>query len=187
MRRPVAIAASGLLVALVLSACVPGPEPAEKPTFPATPVSPGPLEPITAPEVLELCPDVTAEHLDGFAAPPQAVYACRADDRRPSDGTTTYGPWQSAYRILDPAALLRSYAVPNRQRSTGPCLEYLADPLILWVHAGGRIRAFYAPVDECGFPQEQAATAYQTARRLLIVEVETPAGPLDDRDTPAEH
>ena len=74
----------------------------------------------------------------------------------PSDGVTTYGSWQVAYRIADPHELLEVYAIPNDTRSVGPCPDYLADPLILWVHAQGTVEAIYAPVDECGFPRDDA-------------------------------
>jgi hypothetical protein len=99
---------------------------------------------------------------------------------------TTYGDWQVAYRIVNPHSLLRVYALPNDTRSVGPCPTYVADPLILWVHERGTVVAIYAPVDECGFPRDDAVTAYANADRRVLVEFDQGV-PLDERDTPAEH
>jgi hypothetical protein len=54
------------------------------------------------------------------------------------------------------------------------------------VHERGTVVAIYAPVDECGFPQDDAVTAYATAERHVLVEFDQGV-PLDERDTPAEH
>jgi len=43
------------------------------------------------------------------------------------------------------------------------------------VHTAGTVAAVYAPVDACGFPQEEIADAYQTAEREFVVEVDTGA------------
>ena len=169
-----------------LTGCWPNPKPDPAPSFPAEPQNRAPLDQITEPDVLEYCPDVEAEHFAGFVAPYEFVYACRAGEHRPSDGVTTYGDWQVAYRIMNPHSLLQVYATPNQTRSVGPCPDYLADPLILWVHQLGTVVAIYAPVDECGFPMDEAVTAYANADRHVLVEFDQ-GRPLDERDTPAEH
>jgi hypothetical protein len=185
MRRLVAVLVAGVTVCL-LAGCFPVGDPVPEPVFPAGPVQREPLKPITEEAVLAFCPAMAAEHFGGFTSY-ESVYACRADDRRPSDGTTTYGPWQAVYRVTDPRPLLELYATPDETRIvTGRCPRSVPDPLILWVHSGGTVQAVYAPVDGCGVPQEEVATAYQTARRELLVEVET-GGPVSARDTPAEH
>ncbi len=186
-RRAIAATASLITIAgLGLSACRPAPDPEPESSFPADPQQRLPLDPITEPAVLEYCPAMEAVHFEGFVAPYEFVYACRAGENRASDGVTTYGSWQVAYRIADPHELLEVYASPNATRRVGPCPSYPADPLILWVHGHGTIEAVYAPVDECGFPSDDAVTAYANADRRVIVEFDQGA-PLDERDTPAEH
>ena len=187
-RRRTSIAAACLLatVGVGLTGCWPSQEPVPEPSFPAEPQAREPLDPITEPDVLEYCPSQQAIHLPGFVGPYDFVYACRAGEHRPSDGVTTYGDWQVAYRIVNPHSLLEVYATPNQTRKVGPCPDYLADPLILWVHERGTVVAVYAPVDECGFPQDDAVTAYATADRHVLVEFDQGV-PLDERDTPAEH
>jgi hypothetical protein len=187
-RRWATVAAASLLAmaGLGLTACWPGPEPEPEPSFTAEPQRRVPLDPITEPAVLEYCPAMEAVHFDGFDAPYEFVYACRAGEHRASDGVTSYGAWEAAYRIADPHELLRVYAIPNDARRVGPCPNYLADPLILWVHAQGSVEAIYAPVDECGFPRDDASIAYATADRRVLVEFDQGAR-LDERDTPAEH
>ncbi len=187
-RRWATVAAASLLAlaGLGLSACWPAPLPVPEPSFPAEPQQRVPLHPITEPAVLDFCPAMEAVHFEGFVAPYEFVYACRAGEHRASDGVTTYGAWEVAYRIADPHELLRVYAIPNDARSVGPCPTYVADPLILWVHAKGTVEAIYAPVDECGFPRDDASIAYATAERRVLVEIDQGA-PLDERDTPAEH
>jgi len=184
-RGAATIALACLLVA-GLSGCWPDPpRPHPSPTSLAEPQNREPLDPITEPEVLESCPDVAARHFDGFVSY-EFVYACRAGEHRPSDGVTTYGDWQVAYRIVHPHSVLQVYALPNDARSAGPCPTYLADPLILWVHERGTVVAIYAPVDECGFPRDDAVFAYANADRHVLVEFDQGV-PLDERDTPAEH
>lgn len=186
-RRTAYVTASLLALALAagLTGCWPTPDPVAEPTFPAEPQQLEPLTPITEPAVLAYCPAVNAVHYDGFA-PYEFVYACRADDHRPSDGVTTYGPWEATYRIRDPQTLLAQYATPNGTRRAGPCPARAADPLILWVHARGTVEAIYAPVDECGFPRDEIVTAYANSDRDLLLEFDSGA-PLDAHDTPAEH
>jgi hypothetical protein len=174
------------VVALGLSGCWRAPDPAPSPSFPAEPQAREPLDPITEPEVLAYCPSQQAIHLPGFVGPYDAVYACRAGEHRPSDGVTTYGDWQVAYRIMNPHTLLQVYAAPNDTRSVGPCPDYVADPLILWVHERGTVVAIYAPVDECGFPRDDAVAAYAGAGRHVLVEFDQGV-PLDEQDSPAEH
>ena len=187
-RQLTRVAAACLLAAVAtgLSGCWQNPQPVAESSFSAVPQARHPLDPITEPEVLEFCPNQQADHFPGFVAPYEFVYACRAGEHRPSDGVTTWGSWQVAYRIVDPHPLLEVYSTPNETRSVGPCPDYVADPLILWVHERGTVVAIYAPVDGCGFPQAEAITAYANADRRVLVEFDQGV-PLDERDTPAEH
>lgn len=189
MRRPVAAVVTGLALCLTaagLAGCFPIGEPVVEPTSPGEPLLTRPLVTITEDAVLAYCPDIPAEHFAGFTSY-EAVYLCRADEHRPTDGTSTYGPWQSAYRIMDPRLLLERYASPDAPViDQGACPQGFSDPLILWVHTGGEVHAIYAPVNGCGFPRGEMVDAYQTAERDLLVEVDT-GGPADDHDTPAEH
>jgi hypothetical protein len=116
------------------------------------------------------------------------VYVCRGDEHRATDGVSTYGPWQSVYRIEDARSLLQKYALPdaNRVDTLGACPIGTLDPLIVWVHSEGTIRAVYAPVNGCGYARGEMVDAYQKATRDLVLEVDT-GSPLDDHDTPAEH
>jgi len=170
MRRPVAVVVAGLTLAL--AGCFPAGEPVVESTFPATPLLNRPLVPITADAVLEYCPDTPAEHFEGFTAY-EGVYICRADEHHPTDGVSTYGPWQSAYRVLDPQELLERYSLPDETRIvTGTCPDGDQDPLIVWVHARGTVQAIYAPVNGCGYARGKMVDVYQNAERDLIVEVD---------------
>jgi hypothetical protein len=183
MRGPVALAVTGLALAL-LTGCVPG-DPVPKPTFAAEPVRHEPVVPLSDDGVLAYCPAVPAEHFEGYTDI-QSVYICRADEHRATDGVSTYGPWQSVYRVPDPQALLALYAGPSDTRVVTGCPPGNPDPLIIWVHGAGTVRAVYAPVNGCGFPLGAVEDAYQKAERELVLEADTGA-PLDAHDTPAEH
>lgn len=183
MRSPVALAVTGLVVCL-LAGCAPD-DPLVVPTDPATPLAVLPAQPLTDPRVLAYCPDIPAVHFTGFTAP-EVVYICRADEHRATDGTSTYGPWQAVYRVTDPRKLLVAYARPNANEVDTECPIGTLDPLIVWVHAAGTIRAIYAPVNGCGFARGEMVDAYQKADRELVLEVDGGA-PLDAHDTPAEH
>lgn len=186
MRSPVAFGTGLALCLIALAGCYPTGDPVVEPAFPAEPMLRHPLTPITDAAVLAYCPDIPAQHFEGFTAYEQ-VYICRADEHRPSDGTSTYGPWQSVYSVGDPRGLLGRYAAPNATRIvSGACGQVAPDPLIVWVHRAGEVVAVYAPVDGCGFPRTEVVSAYQDAERELLLEVDS-GGPLDEHDTPAEH
>jgi hypothetical protein len=188
MRGPVAVAVTGLVLCLsatALAGCVPG-DPVSKSTSPAEPLERHTLVPITDETILGYCPDIPAEHFGGFTSY-EVVYICRADEHRATDGTSTYGPWQSAYRVADPRLLLELYALPNADRiDTEACPTGAADPLIVWVHSGGKVHAIYAPVNGCGFARGEMVDVYQKAERDLVDEADTGEA-LDAHDTPAEH
>jgi hypothetical protein len=172
MRRPVAALVTGLV--LCLAGCYPVGDPVVESTFAANPLELRPLVPITAEPVLEYCPDIPAEHFEGFAAH-ETVYICRADEHRATDGTSTYGPWQAVYRVTDPQTLLEGYALPDDTRIVTGCPAGDQDPLIVWVHAGGTISAIYAPVNGCGYARGEMVDLYQHAERDLVVEVDSGA------------
>lgn len=188
MRGPGAGVLTGLALCLAggcLTGCFPVGEPVAQPTGQAEPLTVHADPPLTDETVLGYCPDIPAEHFGGFTSH-EDVYICRGDEHRPTDGTSTYGPWETVYRVRDPRPMLELYALPNDTRIVGDCPAGSDDPLIIWVHAGGVVRAIYAPVNGCGFARGELVDAYQKADRELLVEVDT-GGPLDPHDTPAEH
>jgi hypothetical protein len=155
----IAAIVSAALAACVLSGCVPQ-HPVVQVNDTARPQSVRPEGRFTDPGVLDLCPAIDAVHLDGYPALPEGVYLCAVLD----------GPREVAYRIGNPLEVLAAYSAPDAAVSSDPCPAYLADPLILWIHGGGTIRAVYAPVDGCGFPQQAAHDAYLNADRELVAE-----------------
>jgi hypothetical protein len=158
MRSAGVLAITGVALSL-LTGCV-TPRPVAHLNDPAHPQSVRPEDEFLSPAVQDLCPAIDAVHLDGYSALPEGVYLCAVLD----------GPREVAYRITEPLPVLTAYAAADANRSAEPCLGYLADPLILWIHAGGTVRAVYAPVDGCGFPQDAARDAYLDADRDLVAE-----------------
>lgn len=168
---------SVVLVALSLlagvSACFPT-EPDPRPTIPglATPVRVTPAAALVVPAVLDFCPLEPAVHFDGYLLPVDEVYICRADGSHGSDGVSTFGPWESASRIERPAALMAAYGAADARETETRCIRSFHDPLIVWVHHNGVTTAYYAPVDQCGYPSNAATTAYQKARRTILIDVD---------------
>lgn len=171
--------AAGALALAALTACA-----APVTDTDVTRVSPlftSPVEAITEPTVEAYCPDIRATHLEGVPGPFEQVYICRADDHRQTDGATTYGPWETAYRVVDPADLLAAYRRADAVASTGDSHCWLAvsprqqDPLVIWVHRGDEVATYYAPVDECGLPSDAARDAYEDAAREMLVAVDVGA------------
>jgi hypothetical protein len=186
MRGPVAVAVAGFALCLLgatLAGCFPIGEPVAGPTSPAQPLTVHADPVLTDATVLGYCPDIPAEHFEGFTSY-EAVYICRGDEHRATDGTSTYGPWETVYRVIDPRPMLELYALPDDTRIETDCPAGSDDPLIIWVHAAGAVRAIYAPVNGCGFARGEMVDAYQKVDRELLVEVDT-GGP-DAHDTPAE-
>lgn len=165
------------LLALTLAACAaePGSEPAPDPgdSESAQPGSLRPLMPATHPDVSQYCPDEDAVHLAelGYENPVTqlgAVYTCEVVLAEPEEGDGAGGE-QIAYRLVEPGELLLEYSDENDARTDGACALMLADPLIVWVEDGEDLVPIYAPVDECGFPQEDAAAAFEGAERERLV------------------
>ncbi|MFC5501941.1 hypothetical protein ACFPJ4_06765 [Lysinimonas soli] len=163
-------------VIIALAACFPlEPAPSPSPTRSgaASPAAVAPLAPLVVPAVLNYCPLVDAVHYSGYPLPIDEVYICRADGTHDTDGTTSYGPWESAWRVDHPEGLLLAYRRPDAMKSRTVCSSHpRADPLIVWVHRNGVTTAYYAPVDGCGAPSSAAAAAYAHAQRTLLVEVD---------------
>ena len=185
LARLSAVVAAGVAIA-ALTACVPlggGPSPSPVPTWRALPNSVAPLAPLVVPRVLAYCPLVDAEHDEAYWLPVDKVYICRADGHHDTDGVSTYGPWETAYLIPDPEALLRAYRVPNaRAGDPAQCPHGSQDPLIVWVHHNGVTTAYYAPVDRCGNPSKAARDAYTTAKRIELVTVDRGAPDSSKKD-----
>ena len=189
-RRAVArlsvVAVSFALIAAGATACVPlvaTPEPTPSPTGFAVPNAVAPLSPLVVPAILASCPLVAPVHYDGYWIPVDEVYICRADGHHDTDGVSTYGPWETSYRIPHPAALLRAYRAPNA-RSSDPaqCSHDFQDPLLVWVHHDGVTSAYYAPVDGCGNPSNAARDAYTAVKRDAIIAVDRGAPETSKKD-----
>jgi hypothetical protein len=170
-----------------LSACVPlvaTPEPTPSPTGFAVPNAVAPLSPLVVPAVLASCPLVGPVHYDGYWIPVDEVYICRADGHHDTDGVSTYGPWETSYRIPHPAALLHAYRVPNARSTDAQfCPHDFSDPLLVWVHHNGVTSAYYAPVDGCGNPSKAARDAYLEADRIALIAVDRGAPPTSKKDS----
>ena len=129
---------------------------------------------ITDPSIVRFCPPMVGAHLDGVVAPIDRVYVCRSDVRFDTDGVSTYGPWQVAYLLPHPGPVLAAYAKPDATaRPVAECGDRIVDPLLIWVDRGDDVSAYYAPVDGCGAPTRGAATAYRTADRTIVADVDT--------------
>lgn len=160
-------------LALGLAACFPA-RPSREGL--AQPDAVTPLPEITDPRIVAYCPPMVGAHLDAVVSPLDRVYVCRSDVTLATDGITTYGPWQIAYELPHPDALLAAYSAPDaRALPSATCGARILDPLIIWVDRGGAVSAYYAPVDGCGAPTRAAATAYRTAQRLVVADVDTGA------------
>ena len=121
-----------------------------------------PLIEITHPHAQLSCPDVPIEHLD--VEPPEvvAVFHCTADFHE-VEGVMNKVQYVNELQE-DPTSLLEAYAVPDQPKTDGACTMELRDPLILWLELrDGSFVAAYAPLDECGKPQQAAAEAFDAA------------------------
>jgi hypothetical protein len=185
-RRALGLAAA-VTLALTLAACFPA-RPSR--TGLAQPDAVTPLPEITDPNIVAFCPPMVGAHLDGVVSPVDRVYVCRADVDLDTDGISTYGPWQIAYRIDHPEHLLAAYSVADAvARPSSECGARIVDPLIIWVDRGGAVSAYYAPVDGCGAPIPSAVNAYRTAARIAVADVDTgaPGYAPTPIPTPKEH
>ena len=169
-------AVSCVIVLAGVTACVPldaTPVPSPSPTGFAVPNAVAPLAPLVVPAILASCPLVSPQHYDGYWIPVDEVYICRADGHHDTDGVSTYGPWETSYRIPHPAALLRAYRAPNaRVEDPLNCPRDFQDPLLVWVHHDGVTTAYYAPVNGCGDPSRAAQDSYDNATRLPLITVD---------------
>ena len=146
--------------------------------------APGPgifaLVPATHAHVQLQCPVISAVHYDAESIPLEAidgVYSCTtAPYLDAPDGTPQIEEFVDRVAADDIPALLDAYAVPDEARSTAGCDAQLLDPLIVWLHYGDeQITPVYAPQDECGFPQPEAAAVYGglELHRLLVAREKT--------------
>jgi hypothetical protein len=187
LARLVVGAVSCAVAMAALSACVAfpaAPQPTPSPTGFAVPNAVAPLSPVVVPAILASCPLVAPEHYDGYWIPVDEVYICRADGHHDTDGVSTYGPWETSYRIPHPEALLRAYRAPNARVSDPRlCPHDFQDPLLVWVHHNGVTSAYYAPVDGCGNPSTAARDAYTAAKRVALIAVDRGAPSTSKKDS----
>ncbi|MEO6532487.1 MAG: hypothetical protein ABIO06_02820 [Pseudolysinimonas sp.] len=177
-RHRLLFAALAAVVLLALSGCFPATSlPRTEPSGVAHPISVAPLAPLVVPRVLAFCPLLDAVHYSGYPLVIDKVYICRGDEERATDGVSTYGPWEVAYRIDHPDALLAAYRAPDALKAPKVCGHFPSDPLTIWVRHDGATKAYYAPVDACGNPSDAATSAYENAKRTLLVEVDRGAPP----------
>lgn len=162
-------AVAGLVFVFALTGCASAEEPGgsvddlER----AEPVLTQPLEPLTSPEVLEFCPQEDAVHFDGVVDTIDNVYECSVEVS--ADGTRV----ERVERVTNWAdELLTLYSEPNEYATADACIQLAPDPLIVWVHKDDEVTPYYAPVDECGFPNEIVQDAYETAEFETVLEVE---------------
>ena len=167
-RALLAIGAAALLLAGCATAALPGgaggaPEETEPPAYTATP-----LVPLRHPDVVALCPDAPARHLDVAAAEVVGVLRCTTEIG--VDGAPSV---ERVDRLAgDPAELLAAYAADDEAApSDQVCTLDLADPIILWLElAAGQTIAVRAPVDVCGKPQAAAKAAVEAATFEPVLE-----------------
>ena len=149
---------------------------------PGTAPGPGvfPLVPATHAHVQLQCPLVSAVHYDPRAIPVDSIdgaYSCTtAPYTDAPDGTPQIEEFVDRVATDDIPGLLDAYAVPDAERTDGPCDLSLHDPLIVWLHYGDeQITPVYAPQDGCGFPTAEAAAVYDglELHRLLVAREKT--------------
>ena len=146
-RRGLGVAAAVLL----LAGCV-GPA--------ASTIRP-PIE-ITHPHARLSCPDVPIAHLDVAPAEVADVFHCTADFHA-VQGVMNKVQYVNQLKS-DPVPLLNAYAAADEARGDVVCTREYRDPLILWLKLqDGSFVAAYAPLDECGKPQQAAAEASEAA------------------------
>jgi hypothetical protein len=187
--------AGGIALALALAGCaaVPTQTGTPEPPNPYLTAAPGadgpgtvpgpgvyPLVPATHPHVQLQCPLVSAVHYDSGAIPLDAidgVYVCTTTPYTDApDGTPQIEEFVDRVAADGIPALLTAYAVPDAERTGGPCDLALHDPLIVWLHYGDeQITPVYAPMDGCGFPAAEAAAVYDglDLHRLLVAREKT--------------
>jgi hypothetical protein len=120
-----------------------------------------PIE-ITHPHAQLSCPDVPIGHLDVDAGDVVSVFHCTADFH-PVQGVMNKVQYVNALSG-DPSALLAAYAADDDDPTGTHCTKEFRDPLILWLKLNdGSFIAAYAPLDECGKPQQAAADAFEAA------------------------
>lgn len=184
-----AVAVAGLAVAL-LAGCAPTtPGGDTTPTSAPTASGPGgpaisqPLFPLTDPAVLVYCPAQEPVALSslGDDLGDATAYICTADEVLTTDvggsdagGSEAPSSRQRVQLVTDPDDLLTAYAAADAPRTDGACITLATDPLLVWLDLGDRTVAVYAPVDECGFPTDEARAAYDAAPRELVLEVDGP-------------
>ena len=134
-----------------------------------------PLVPATHPHVQRQCPLLSAVHYDPGAIAPgdvEGVFICTtAPYTDAPDGTPQIVEFVDRVASADVSGLLEVYSAPDADRTDDPCAAMLRDPLIVWLHYGDeQITPVYAPMDECGFPADDAAAVYDglDLHRLLV-------------------
>lgn len=178
-RAAAAAAVAGLLTSCASPATTEDPNPyltaALGAEGPGTAPGPGifPLVPATHAHVQLQCPLVSAIHYDPDAIPLDAVDGVYVCTTRPwsdaYDGTPQIEEFVDRVASEDIPGLLEAYAAPDDESSD--CVSSGVEPLIVWIHYGDeQITPVYAPRDDCGAPQADAAAMYESLdlHRLLV-------------------
>ena len=160
------LAACAAMMLLALTACTTGSPGTESRTWGAS----NPMNPPTHPHIARYCPDEPADHFDGDPGAYDIVYVCTVEDVPPSQNGLPRTK-QTVDRIAPDGvvALLTAYSAPDATPTDDACPAMMADPLVVWIVDGDDTVAVRAPVGGCGFPTDEAATAFQDAPRETIL------------------
>lgn len=146
----------------------------------AQPASKFPFIRVTEGEALKYCPDFEAVHFNDsgislITTEIKHAYLCQDDSfiEPAEDGKSkTVTVLEVKDGLFD---LLEAYSAENAYvNPAATCNLSLPSPLIIWVSGGNKgITPIYAPVDQCGSPQQEAADAYRALKTepLLTVPV----------------
>jgi hypothetical protein len=166
----------------------------------AQPGSKYPLARINDKEAQKYCPDVEAVHLADSGISPltkevKKAYICKdnfvfeAYDESTGNVKPNNMRTLTVYEVVGGLnVLLEAYNNPNdRINPATACVAMLADPDIVWVSSAGADPVpVYAPVNECGFPQDKAMEAYNGLKleEIKTITLDTPVAPDEIEYTP---
>lgn len=162
------------VAALSLSGCsnpAGNPEPARSPSnssseevnFPPRGAT-TPLTPVSE-SLTKYCPDVEAISLLESPYPASDIQSLNVCSEGNMISFDTNSEWVDAYRAKN---------TNPKESEDIACVAMLTDPLIVWAVYEDETIPFYAPQDECGFPQPAAKTAYENLTAVVSMSSNTP-------------